>query len=136
FTPEGGSIYFRAWGEPGWLIFQIRDTGQGIPSAQLPYVFEKYYQAGRHAGKVGAGLGLAIAREIAEAHGGRISAESEEGVGSVFRVELPVLAQSASPDAPSHRVYGSDGETEDEAPPASGGGAIPSRVALGASERG
>jgi len=115
FTPTGGSIYFRAWGEPGWLIFQIRDTGEGIPPAQLPYVFEKYYQAGQHAGKVGAGLGLAIAREIVEAHGGRISVESRRGSGSVFRVELPVLAQSSTADAPSHRV----GRTNGDAPEAS-----------------
>ncbi|MCG8467950.1 MAG: HAMP domain-containing histidine kinase [Gemmatimonadetes bacterium] len=110
FTPTGGSIYFRAWGEPGWVIFQIRDTGEGIPAAQLPYIFEKYYQAGQHAGKVGSGLGLAIAREIVEAHGGSISVESRQGAGSVFRVELPALAQSTAIDAPSHRVAATNGD--------------------------
>lgn len=89
FTPRGGTIDMRASGEDGWLVIQIRDTGAGIPPAELPYIFEKYYQAGQHAGKVGAGLGLAIAREIVEAHGGMISVESERGVGSTFRVELP-----------------------------------------------
>ncbi len=92
FTPRGGAIDLKAWGEPGWIVFQIRDTGQGIPPAELPYIFEKYYQAGQHAGKVGAGLGLAIAREIVEAHGGTISVESEPGIGSSFRVELPAEA--------------------------------------------
>lgn len=116
FTPTGGSIYFRAWGEPGWLIFQIRDTGEGIPPAQLPYVFEKYYQAGQHAGKVGSGLGLAIAREIVEAHGGRISVESRRGSGSVFRVELPALAQTSSADAPSHRVLRTNGHNAGSEP--------------------
>jgi signal transduction histidine kinase len=95
FTPRGGAIDLKAWGEPGWIIFQIRDTGAGIPSSELPYIFEKYYQAGQHAGKVGAGLGLAIAREIVEAHGGTLSVESERGVGSTFRVELP----SGAPDS-------------------------------------
>lgn len=113
FTPTGGAIYFRAWGEPGWLILQIRDTGEGIPPAQLPYVFEKYYQAGQHAGKVGAGLGLAIAREIVEAHGGRISVDSRQGSGSVFRVELPALAQSGPVDAPTRRMAGGNGQSGD-----------------------
>lgn len=94
FTPRGGAVDLKAWGEPGWIVFQIRDTGQGIPPAELPYIFEKYYQAGQHAGKVGAGLGLAIAREIVEAHGGIISVESEPGIGSSFRVELPAEAPS------------------------------------------
>lgn len=92
FTPRGGAIDLKAWGEPGWIMFRIRDTGQGIPAAELPYIFEKYYQAGQHAGKVGAGLGLAIAREIVEAHGGTISVESEPGIGSSFRVALPAEA--------------------------------------------
>ncbi len=91
FTPRGGAIDLRVWGERGWMIIQIRDTGEGIPPEELPYIFEKYYQAGQHAGKVGAGLGLAIAREIVEAHGGTISVESKPGVGSTFRVELPAL---------------------------------------------
>ncbi len=105
FTPAGGGIDVHARGEPGWLIFQIRDTGEGIPPAQLPYIFEKYYQAGRHAGKVGAGLGLAIAREIVDAHGGRITVESREGKGSVFRVELPLSqVERAEGPAPVVRV--------------------------------
>jgi len=89
FTPKGGTIDMRARGEGGWLVIEIRDTGAGIPSSELPYIFEKYYQAGQHAGKVGAGLGLAIAREIVDAHGGLISVESERGIGSTFRIELP-----------------------------------------------
>lgn len=93
FTPPGGEVSVRAWGREGRIIFEVRDTGEGIPKAQLPYIFEKYYQAGRHAGKVGAGLGLAIAREIVEAHGGTIRAESEPGWGTTFHVELPTDAR-------------------------------------------
>jgi signal transduction histidine kinase len=96
FTPRGGHIDVRARGEAGWLVIEIRDSGEGIPTAELPYVFEKYYQAGHHAGKVGAGLGLAIAREIVEAHGGMISVESARGVGSTFRVELPVGTEGSN----------------------------------------
>ena len=96
FTPRGGNIDVRARGEAGWLVIEIRDSGEGIPAAELPYIFEKYYQAGHHAGRVGAGLGLAIAREIVEAHGGMISVESQRGVGSTFRVELPAARQGSN----------------------------------------
>ncbi len=130
FTPTGGAIYFRAWGEPGWIIFQIRDTGEGIPEAQLPYVFEKYYQAGQHAGKIGSGLGLAIAREIVEAHGGRISVESRQGTGSVFRVELPALAQSGLIDAPSHRVTGKNGHGPEDGRRQAAGGDVGGHLVL------
>ncbi len=101
FTPRGGTIEVRARGEPGWLVIEIRDTGEGIPPAELPYIFEKYYQAGQHAGRVGAGLGLAIAREIVEAHGGLISVESRRGMGSTFRVELPAQPVTSTIDASS-----------------------------------
>lgn len=101
FTPRGGTIELGAKGEPGWLVLEIRDTGEGIPPTELPYIFEKYYQAGQHAGKVGAGLGLAIAREIVEAHGGLINVESQRGVGSTFRVELPAQPVTSTIDASS-----------------------------------
>jgi len=113
FTPRGGNIDVRARGEGGWLVIEIRDTGDGIPPAELPYVFEKYYQAGHHAGKVGAGLGLAIAREIVEAHGGLISVESERGVGSTFRVELPAGTHDSNTiNAASRFRPGRDDEAE------------------------
>jgi len=113
FTPRGGTIDVRARGENGWIVIEIRDSGEGIPPAELPYIFEKYYQAGRHAGKVGAGLGLAIAREIVEAHGGMISVESERGVGSTFRVELPAAAPDSSTiDAAARFRPGAGAEAE------------------------
>jgi signal transduction histidine kinase len=98
FTPRGGTIELAARARGDWLIVEIRDTGGGIPAAELPYIFEKYYQAGHHAGKVGAGLGLAIAREIVDAHGGTIDVESERGVGTTFRVELPVQVPARTPN--------------------------------------
>jgi signal transduction histidine kinase len=90
FTPAGGSVQVKASGEDGYLIVRVIDTGKGIPKEQLPYVFEKYYQAGRKGRSVGAGLGLAIARQIVDAHGGRIYAESEPNRGTTFEVVLPV----------------------------------------------
>ncbi|MGH7459807.1 MAG: sensor histidine kinase [Longimicrobiales bacterium] len=93
FTPERGHIGVRVWGDGPILHLDVSDTGVGIASDQLPYVFDKYYQIGQQARSKGAGLGLAIAREIVEAHGGHIAVESAENVGTTFRIELPVRQQ-------------------------------------------
>ncbi len=78
------------------MVISIQDTGSGIPAEELSRIFERFYQMdkSRQRGRSqGAGLGLAIASQIIEAHGGKITAESEVGAGSTFRVTLPV-AQS------------------------------------------
>jgi signal transduction histidine kinase len=90
FTPAGGKVLVRASGADDNLVFHVIDTGKGIPPEQLPYIFEKYYQAGSEGRSVGAGLGLAIARQIVDAHGGRISAESAPERGTTVEVILPV----------------------------------------------
>lgn len=71
----------------------MRDTGPGIPAEALPRIFDRFYRAdqARSRGAGGAGLGLCIAKTIAELHGGRIEVESPPGAGSTFRVLLPVL---------------------------------------------
>lgn len=91
FTSRGGSIRVDAARCPGGICVRVEDSGVGIPADKLPRIFEKFYQVDNDAQprSVGSGLGLAISREIVEAHGGTISAESEEGRGTRFRVELP-----------------------------------------------
>ncbi|HEX9106356.1 MAG TPA: ATP-binding protein [Longimicrobiales bacterium] len=90
FTPEGGRIRVRSWGEADGAMIEVSDTGVGIPPEKLPHIFDKFYQVGAEARSKGAGLGLSIAREIAEAHGGHIEALSEPGRGTTFRITLPL----------------------------------------------
>ena len=70
----------------------MQDTGAGIAAEDLPYVFERFYRADKSRSRAtgGAGLGLAIARQLVEAHGGRIAVESEVGRGTEFTFTLPV----------------------------------------------
>lgn len=88
FTPEHGRITVGAETQDGSVRFWVRDTGRGIPADQLPHLFDPFWQVGRRG--EGAGLGLAIARGIVEAHGGRIRAESTVGVGTTISFTIPV----------------------------------------------
>jgi len=87
FTPVGGRVTVRLIDAGQECEIQVEDTGVGIPAGELPHVFESYRQA--HPGKGGTGLGLAIVRGLVHAHGGRVTAESQEGKGSRFTVLLP-----------------------------------------------
>ena len=87
FTPVGGRVTVRLVDAGPECEIQVEDTGVGIPTAELPHVFESYRQA--HPGKGGTGLGLAIVRGLVQAHGGRVTVESQEGKGSRFTVLLP-----------------------------------------------
>ena len=88
FTPEGGSIVIRASADDGGVVFSVSDTGQGMGPDELSSVFSRFWQAKRTA-HLGSGLGLAIARGIADAHKGRVWAESAPGKGSTFYFALP-----------------------------------------------
>lgn len=89
FTPAGGRVALHV--EPGGeaLVFVVTDDGAGIPPESLPHIFDRFWQRDSDTRR-GLGLGLYICKAIAEAHGGGISVQSEPGVGSVFRVSLPV----------------------------------------------
>jgi len=107
FTPTGGTIFLAARQEDtgilphlsrveedipaeNVLLFSVRDTGIGIQSDDLPRIFERFYKADRARSSGGTGLGLAIARHTVEAHGGKIWAESKEGLGSTFYFYIPL----------------------------------------------
>jgi len=93
FTPRGGWVAVRVGADGArrdMLHVAVADSGVGIPEADLPFVFSKYYQAGRGASEGGVGLGLAIVRQVVEAHHGRVDVERRSGGGAIFHVVLPV----------------------------------------------
>jgi two-component system OmpR family sensor kinase len=89
YTPEGGKVTVTVRETNGWAELEVSDTGIGIPEDQLPLIFERFHRADKARASSGAGLGLAIARQVAEAHGGKIEVESTPGEGSTFRLLLP-----------------------------------------------
>ena len=91
-TPHpGGSIAVRcrldSRPDGSWLVSEIQDSGSGMPPEMLEHIFDRYYKAQNSGGM---GLGLAIARSLVEAHGGRIAADSQPGRGTRLQVSLPV----------------------------------------------
>ncbi len=88
YTPPGGTVSLSLYRDQEWVRVTIEDTGVGIPPDVLPHIFDRFYRAQRE-GRKGVGLGLSIARWIAEAHGGRLSVESEVGQGTTFTLWLP-----------------------------------------------
>jgi PAS domain S-box-containing protein len=95
FSPEGGRVTLRLTREETpdgpVAVLSVQDEGIGIPSADLPHIFERFHRAGNVVGRItGTGLGLYGVKRIVEQHGGTIQAESEEGLGSTFTVRLPL----------------------------------------------
>lgn len=88
FTPPNGTIAVSAHAQDGKVKFEVRDSGAGIPPDDMEHLFDRYWQA-RSSDRRGVGLGLAIAKSIVEAHGGRISVTSALGAGTTFRFSLP-----------------------------------------------
>jgi two-component system NtrC family sensor kinase len=85
-------LSMHGWLEENQVILQFADQGIGIPAADLPHIFDKFYRAANAAGEVsGTGLGLAIVQEVVQNHGGRVWVESREGAGTTFTVVLPFV---------------------------------------------
>ncbi|PHJ63596.1 ATPase [Nostoc linckia z18] len=98
FTPENGSVTLRLWVEDDTAIFQVEDTGIGIPEEQLPLLFEKFQQLDTPYRRryEGTGLGLALTKQLVELHRGRIEVESTVNVGSIFTVWIPTQTMKVS----------------------------------------
>jgi signal transduction histidine kinase/DNA-binding response OmpR family regulator len=88
FTPEGGAVQVLIAADSHSVRISVRDSGPGIPAADLPHVFERFYRVDESAGRLqpGTGIGLALVKELVELHGGTIEVESEEGFGSRFTI--------------------------------------------------
>ena len=110
YTPAGGQIHVSAGRRNGEVIFTVSDTGIGIPQADVPRIFERFYRVdvarSREVG--GTGLGLSIAKHLVEVHGGRIWVESEVGRGSQFHFSVPVFdPERAALRSPASRAQAS-----------------------------
>lgn len=114
YTPAGGGVYLSVQRQEHHACVSVRDTGPGIPTQHIPFIFERFYRVdkARSRAQGGSGLGLSIAKWIAEAHGGFIRVQSEEGQGSTFTVWLPAL-----PDDPFLPAGGESEEHAVSAPP-------------------
>ena len=97
YTPPGGRITVSACADDRHVWFSVTDTGTGIPKEYQSRVFDQFFRVPGQSGVTGAGLGLAIAKEIVEAHGGSIELQSAEGKGSAFRFSLPQVASVIGP---------------------------------------
>jgi signal transduction histidine kinase len=92
FTPAGGWVAARTAAVDGHVVVEVEDSGIGIPYAEQPRLFQRFFRSSTATEQAipGTGLGLVISKAIAEAHGGTISVRSAPGTGTAFRVELPV----------------------------------------------
>jgi PAS domain S-box-containing protein len=94
YSPEGGEIFISIHSEGNQVILQVTDQGPGIPPADQPHIFDKFYRATNIGPDVeGSGLGLAIVKNIVESHQGRIWVESTLGKGSSFFIVIPVVSE-------------------------------------------
>jgi two-component system sensor histidine kinase BaeS len=91
-TPRGGWVRLEARAEGAWTVLAVTDSGPGVAPADLPHVFDRFYQAdeARDRSTGTSGLGLAIVRALVEAQGGTVTAANEPGAGARFEVRLPI----------------------------------------------
>jgi two-component system sensor histidine kinase MprB len=94
WSPAGASIEVVLTGG----VLTVRDHGPGIPDADLPYIFDRFYRATSARSMPGSGLGLAIVRQVAESHGGSITVERPDGGGTLMRLTLPARPLASASD--------------------------------------
>jgi signal transduction histidine kinase len=98
YSPAGGTIHVQLQARHDGVLLAVQDEGMGIAPEDQEHVFDKFFRTAEAASAIGGtGLGLAVAREIVETHGGTIKVESQPGEGSRFWIELPVGAPAPSP---------------------------------------
>lgn len=102
YTSEGGEISLMAKEEGGRVMISVADNGCGISSDELPYIFDRFYQA-KNAGR-GTGIGLAIVKAFTELHHGEVSATSIEGKGSTFTIHIPVRQKGEVTNQPTQKI--------------------------------
>ena len=102
YTSEGGEISLMAKEEGGRVMISVADNGCGISSDELPYIFNRFYQA-KNAGR-GTGIGLAIVKAFTELHHGEVSATSIEGKGSTFTIHIPVRQKGEVTNQPTEKI--------------------------------
>lgn len=102
YTSEGGEISLMAKEENGRVMISVADNGCGISSDELPYIFDRFYQA-KNAGR-GTGIGLAIVKAFTELHHGEVSATSIEGKGSTFTIHIPVRQKGEVTNQPTEKI--------------------------------
>ena len=93
YSHANGNVHISIQPEGDQVIFQVTDEGPGIPAADVPHIFDKFYRGGNITSTEGSGLGLAIVKTIIENHQGRIWVESTVGRGSSFFIVLPILSE-------------------------------------------
>jgi signal transduction histidine kinase len=91
YTPPGGRVTVQAEREGADAVLRVRDTGAGIPADELPHIWDRLFRGDASRSARGLGLGLSLVKAIVEAHGGRVTATSAPGEGSIFEVRLPAL---------------------------------------------
>ena len=102
YTSEGGEISLMAKEEGGRVMISVADNGCGISSDELPYIFDRFYQA-KNAGR-GTGIGLAIVKAFTELHHGEVSATSIEGKGSTFTIHIPIRQKGEVTNQPTEKI--------------------------------
>lgn len=113
YTPAGGTITVRWAGDASDVRIEVQDTGVGIPKEDLPKIFDRFHQVRGNAANLtqGVGIGLALAKELVERHGGKLEVESEVEKGATFRVRLPTGGELDGTE--SVREASADSEVEE-----------------------
>ncbi len=98
YSPEGGEVRVDGWADGDQAVIAVRDHGVGIPEAELPRLFQRFFRASTSTGIPGTGIGLHFVKHLVEIHGGAIDVETRAGEGSTFFVRLPIQGSEAVGD--------------------------------------